>query len=297
MVNRTILRPANLPATTITLTTQGHLTMGEGIQALEGVLALNGVTMVNIGDKFVKALPEVQSSTAGAGFDTNSAAHLPDMGQYITHVVQLKYAKPSELVAVLQPFAKIPNGLLPIDSNQILVLRDYSENVKRMLELIKEIDVAVPSEFVSEVIPIKYAQATDIASALNSLSSGGGTTTVGGGGGTSGRGSRTTGMNRTGSTGGYPGQTTPGMTTPGMVAPMAGAPTMATGAPGGTFAKRLQNIINRASSTSGDSGAGPDQDHRGRAHQLAADLRHEGGHEDHQGDRRQAGRGAGASAD
>ena len=34
--------------------------MKEGIQALEAVLALNGITMVNVGDKFVKAMAEAQ---------------------------------------------------------------------------------------------------------------------------------------------------------------------------------------------------------------------------------------------
>ena len=91
LVNRTILRPATLPAPTITLKTQRQLTVREGIQALEAVLALNGITMVNVGDKFVKAMPEAQSITAGARFDTNSAAQLPELGQYVTHVVQLKY--------------------------------------------------------------------------------------------------------------------------------------------------------------------------------------------------------------
>ena len=248
MVNRTILRPATLPAPTITLTTRGQLTVREGIQALEAVLGLNGITMVNMGDKFVKAMPEAQGNTAGARFDTNSAALLPELGQYITHVVQLKYAKPSELMAVLQPFIKIPNAVLPIDTSMMLVLRDYTENVKRMLELIKEIDVAIPSEFVSEVIPIKYAKASEIAGALNSLSSGGGGATMGGSGGVGGttgtRSSRTTGMNRTGTTGGYPGQTTPGM---GMMPNAAG--TTPTGAPGSSFSQRLQNIISRASAS------------------------------------------------
>jgi general secretion pathway protein D len=242
MVNRTILRPATLPAPTITLTTRGQLTMREGIQALEGVLALNGITMINMGDKFVKAMPEAQGNTAGARFDTNSATQLPELGQYVTHVVQLKYAKPSELVPILQPFLKIPNAILPIDTSQILVLRDYTENVKRMLELIKAIDVAVPSEFVSEVIPIKYAKAADIAGALNSLSSGGGGTSMGGGTGT--RSSRTGGMNRTGGAGGYPGQTTPGMVTP-----PGGPGATPTAAPGSSFSQRLQGIINRASAT------------------------------------------------
>jgi general secretion pathway protein D len=247
MVNRTILRPATLPAPTITLTTHGQLTVGEGIQALEAVLGLNGITMVNMGDKFVKAMPEAQGNTAGARFDTNSAAHLPDMGQYITHVVQLKYAKPSEMVPVLTPFIKIPNAILPIDSSQILVLRDYTENVKRMLELIKDIDVAVPSEFVSEVIPIKYAKATEIASALNSLSSGGGGASVGGGTstGTSTRSTRSSGMGRTGGMSGYPGQGT----MPGMLNQGGATGTTPTAQPGGSFSQRLQNIIQRASAS------------------------------------------------
>ena len=244
MVKRTVLRPATLPAPTITLTTRGQLTMREGIQALEAVLALNGITMVNMGDKFVKALPEAQGNTAGARFDTNSAAQLPELGQYVTHVVQLKYARPSEMTAVLQPFLKIPNAILPIDSSQILVLRDYTENVKRMMELIERIDVAVPSEFVSEVIPIKYAKASEIAGALNSLSSGGGGTTVGGGSTGTSRTTRTTGMGmgRMGGAGTYPGQTAPGMMTPpgGAGTP---TPTPATS----SFSQRLQNIINRAS--------------------------------------------------
>ena len=246
MVNRTILRPATLPAPTITLTTRGQLTMREGIQALEAVLALNGITMINMGDKFVKAMPEAQGNTAGGRFDTNSAALLPELGQYVTHVVQLKYAKPSEMVPVLQPFVKIPNAILPIDTSMMLVLRDYTENVKRMLEMIKEIDVAIPSEFVSEVIPIKYAKSSDIASALNSLSSGGGGASVGGGGTTGARSSRTsgTGMNRPGGMGGYPGQTTPGM---GMQPGAVG--TTPAGQPGSSFSDRLRNIISRASAT------------------------------------------------
>ena len=245
-VNRTVLRPATLPAPQLTLKTQTPLTRREAIQALDAVLALNGITMINVGDKFVKALPEAQGNTAGAPFHTNAVANIPELGQYITHVVQLKYAKPSEMVAVLTPFVKIPNAILPIDTSQILVLRDYSENVKRMLELIGQIDVAVPSEYVSEVIPIKYAQAAEIASALNSLSSGGGGTTVGGSTGGAG-GTRTTsrglGSSRTGTgMGGYPGQTTPGMVTP---PGTAGTTTQAGGQ--SSFSQRLRNIIQRAS--------------------------------------------------
>ncbi len=251
LVNRTILRPATLPAPTVTLKTQTLLTKKEAVQALDAVLALNGITMVNAGDKFVKALPEAQSISAGAPFDTNGPAFLPELGQFVTHVVQLKYAKPTEMMPVLQPFVKIPNAILPIDSSQILVIRDYAENVKRMLELVAKIDVAVPSEYVSEVIPIKYAKSSDIASALNSLSSGGGGTSVGSGGtgGTSTRGGRGTTSRGMGGTGGMGMGTMPGQTTmPGMMTPTgsAGNPTPQAGS---SFSQRLQNIIQRANAT------------------------------------------------
>src|SRR5262249_15462964 len=158
----------------VTLTTKTELTRNEVIQALDAVLGLNGISMVNVGDKFVKVVPVGQVNTEGAPLDSRIAQDLPEFGKYVTHVVQLKYSKPTELVPVLQQFAKIPNSILPIDSSQILVLRDYTENVKRMLEMIDRIDIAVPSEFTEEVIPIKYAKASEIADALNSLSGGGG---------------------------------------------------------------------------------------------------------------------------
>ena len=95
------------------------------------------------------------------------------MGSYVTHIVQLKYIKPSEMLPVITPFAKL-NSIIPLDPNGILVIRDYAENVKRMLEMIQQIDVSVPAEYISEVIPIKYAMAEDIANALNSLGGSGG---------------------------------------------------------------------------------------------------------------------------
>ncbi len=253
MVDRTILRPASLPATAITLKTQTDLTKHELIMALDAVLALNGISMINVGDKFVKAVPEAQAGQAGAPVSPADAASLPDLGQYLTHVVQLRHVKVSEAIPALQPFAKIPNSVLAIESVNMIVLRDFTENVKRMLEMIERIDVAVESDYVSEVIPIKFALAGEIASALNSLSTGGGSTTVGGssssGGLSSGsRSSRGSMGNRmssrpgSGAGYGYPGGNTGYL--PQQVAP--GVP-----AAGSSFTDRLRTIINKAS-TEGD---------------------------------------------
>lgn len=249
LVNRTVLRPAGLSAPPIVLKTQTPLTKREAIQALDSVLGMNGITMINFGEKFVKAEVVASANTVGAPISTAGATNLPDFGSYLTHVVQLHYVKPSEMVQVLQPFAKIPTAILPIDASQILVLRDFTENVKRMLEMIEKIDVAIPSEFVSEVIPIKYAKATEIAQALNSLSTGGGATTFGAGGGGAG-GTRTTGRStgfgRTGQAGqaGYPGAF-PGQVNPAVPQAQPGAQPGATG----SFSDRLRSILKGSSAT------------------------------------------------
>jgi general secretion pathway protein D len=259
LVNRTLLRPANLGSPQITLKTQTPLTKKEAIMALDAVFALNGISMINIGDKFVKVVPQAQVNTEGAPRDLRDASELPDLGQYVTHIVQLKYVKPSEMVPALAPFAKL-NSILPIDTSMILIIRDYTENVKRMLEMVAQIDINVPSEFESEVIPIKYAKASEMADALNSLGAGGG---GGGGGGSVGsRGSSTRGatrpgsaaggFNRPGGMGGMGGLgglggagNTPygGATTPGMVGGTAGG--------GASFTQRLNDLVRKAS-TSGD---------------------------------------------
>ncbi|HTI99834.1 MAG TPA: secretin N-terminal domain-containing protein [Dongiaceae bacterium] len=240
MVKRTVLRPAQLPAANITFNNVTDLTKTEALQALDSVLALNGIGVVPMGDKFVKVVPQAEINSQGGAISTNSAAQLPELGAYTTHVVQLLYTKPSSLTAVLTPFAKVPNAITPLDDNGILIIRDYAENVKRMLELIAKIDVNVPSTFESEVIPIKYALADDIANALNTV--GGGASSIGSGStGSTGRtgaggASRTSGYgaNRLGSTGNTANN---GLNSQGRTA----QPTQAQ-----TFAQRLQGIISKA---------------------------------------------------
>lgn len=259
LVGRTVLRPAVLPNAQITLWAQTDLTRREAIQALDAVLGLNQITMINVGDKFVKAVAQASANMEGAAFHKGEARNLPELGSYITHVVQLKYVKPTEMVPVLTPLQKIPNAIIPIDTSMMLILRDYAENVKRMLELIKEVDISIPSEYISEVIPIKYALSADIANALNSLSSGGGGTTVGGSGQTGSAGmtgNRSSFGARGGSggfgrsnygSGGYQGSG--GYGGYGGYNPMAAGTTPVPAVPGaaGSFTDRLRNIINRAS--------------------------------------------------
>jgi general secretion pathway protein D len=221
LVGRTLLRAtagaeAVPDTTTIVLNTQSKLTRSEAIVALETILGMNGVTIIPIGDKFAKVVTEAVAPSSGGLISTNSK-NLPEAGKFVTQIVQVKYADPADLVKALDPFSKTKGSIIVIPSTQTLILRDYAENVARMMELVEKIDVLTPNSIKPEVIPIKYALASDIASALSALGASGGSSvgkSTSGAGFRSGTGTAASGgiVGGGGTAGGFPGQTTQGTT-------------------------------------------------------------------------------------
>jgi hypothetical protein len=58
----------------------------------------------------------------------------------MTCIVHLQRLRAVELVPVLTAVAKIHNSIMPIQDHNLLFLRDYSANIRRMLRLIEELE-------------------------------------------------------------------------------------------------------------------------------------------------------------
>lgn len=181
-VGRTVLRAQGLPQVQISVDTQTELTNAELVQMFDTILALNGITMIPTGDKFVTAVPVAQALQEGAPFSNQPVDKYPEASQFVTHVVQLKHAAIEEVVPTVTPFAKNPQGIVALASTKTLVLRDYAINVKRMLEVIAKIDIEVEEDYQLEVIPIRYGKVDEIYSTLTSVIGGGGVSATPGGG-------------------------------------------------------------------------------------------------------------------
>src|SRR5439155_13285350 len=215
---------------------------------------LNSITMIPQGKKFVKAVPSTQAPAEGASIST--AEEYPDTEEWATHMVHLKTAKPSEVAQLLASFTKNPAGIVPIDSNQLLVLRDYMSNIRRMLELIQQVDVTPETDYKLEVIPIKYGKVADLFDTMNALISG---TSGGGAARTGATGQRQSGqLPRPGTAVGTSSRYGARTGTSGALGPPQGAqPFQPLGGaqpgttPGAaTFQGRLQQILNRAAGAS-----------------------------------------------
>ncbi|MGV3754829.1 MAG: secretin N-terminal domain-containing protein [Verrucomicrobiota bacterium] len=234
----------NMLKATVTLKAQTALTKTELIQLMESVMAQNGIVVQPLNDKSMTVVPEAMAFQQGGRFKPEDAM-IPESQSFETRIINLTNALPSEVATVLKDFSKVPNGIISIDGTRKLILRDYAVNIKRMVEIIEQIDVNIPMEVELELIPIKYALSADMASVLGSLTSGGPVST----GTTGSRTGSTTSRNRTGTTGNS-GRLGVGGTTGGVQGlqnqARPGTPTI--NAPGAqsTFQDQLRQITARA---------------------------------------------------
>ena len=137
---RAVVRANPLPAVNISFENETPLNRQEALQALDTVLAANGITMIPLGTKFVKAVPSEKAATEAAPVIDLPPDQLPESSSYMVYVVQLKYRRPSEVAQALQPFARMPNSIVALKDSGHLILRDYSSNIRRMLQILERID-------------------------------------------------------------------------------------------------------------------------------------------------------------
>lgn len=169
LVGRTVIRPATLPQAQINFKMKTPLTKRELVQALEGVLMVNQITIIPSGQKFVTASPLADAAGMGSKLNEMDMKEIPESLQFMTQIVQLTNAYPSEVVASIQPFAKIPNGIVSIEESKLVVIRDYAVNVKRMIEILKRVDVTPDDDYSFKVIPIRYGTVEDLNNVVGTL--------------------------------------------------------------------------------------------------------------------------------
>ena len=110
------------------------------LQVLDSVLAENGIVMVLSGDTAVKAVAAGAVSGESPPEITRSWEQLPDSSSYMMRTVRVKYVRPSRVVPILGPFSKLPNSIVCIDSENLLVLRDYAANIRQELQMLEKVD-------------------------------------------------------------------------------------------------------------------------------------------------------------
>jgi general secretion pathway protein D len=180
LTGRTVIQNAQL-AGVVTLTTQTPLTKSEAILAIESVLFANGIAVTPMGDKFVKAAANPAIAREGVQM-LGADAELPEADRIVSTVIPLRYLDVSEpsLLQSLSQFIHQPGGtLLPLSRSNSLLIIDTAVIVKRIQELLAQLDQQVENRVQVYFYHLENAEATKVAAMLQALITGAQPTTPG----------------------------------------------------------------------------------------------------------------------
>ena len=167
LVGKTLIPALNLPSVTFDFKTNNDLTYEEAKAFYETLLEQRKISVVPQGDKFIQVIPSAEvAKTLPEDVGDLSTAILPEserpvMGYY--KIQHLDFAKTAE--TLLTPFAKAPKAVVVNESSKLVIIRDSANNVKRMVTLLRQLDVEKLQEE-HRIVPVKYAKASTIVSAL-----------------------------------------------------------------------------------------------------------------------------------
>jgi general secretion pathway protein D len=160
---------------TITLYSEQPLTSREAYLNFLAALRGQGFTLVEVAG-LLKVVPEAEAKLQTGGVSVGNVTQRGD--QVLTQIFRLQYENPNNLVTVLRPLISPNNTINANVSNNTLVVTDYADNLQRIAKIIAAMDVPATTDL--DIIPLKHAIASDVATLLQRMGDApGGTATAG----------------------------------------------------------------------------------------------------------------------
>jgi general secretion pathway protein D len=168
---KSILRPAALPASVYTLTLPASITRDEALLALETLLNLNGIAVIQQGDKFLKVVPNLVAKAESPQLIAGSVLSLPPSGRIASKIFTLKHANAQELVAQIASSLNTTLASPPVyfGRNNALLITDSISNLQKIETLTMQIDRPQLDLVVTKSYVLKNAMATDMVNKLTSM--------------------------------------------------------------------------------------------------------------------------------
>ena len=150
----------------VTIVSPTKISVDEAYKVFESVLEVQGFAAVPAGS-IIKIVPsaDARSKSVETGFKEDTG-EISD--KIVTQLIPLKYADPEELKRLFTPLVSKNSVVISYPSTNLLIVTDVLSNIDRLLQIIKQIDVAENVAEIS-VIPIQNATASDVATILDSI--------------------------------------------------------------------------------------------------------------------------------
>jgi general secretion pathway protein D len=150
----------------VTIISPTKISIDEAYKVFESVLEVHGFTTVPAGS-VVKIVRAVEARSKSIETRLREEAAAPE-DRVVTQLIPLDYANPDELSKLFRPLISKNSVIVSYEPTRMLIVTDVQSNIKRLLGIVKAIDVAGIGEEVS-VIPIAHATASTLSKSLSDI--------------------------------------------------------------------------------------------------------------------------------
>ena len=147
----------------VTIISPTKISVEEAYRVFESVLEVYGFTTVPSG-RVTKIVPAVQARSKN--IETRLREEAIDLeDKVVTQLIPLEYADPNELKKLFAPLISKNSVIIAYPPTGILIVTDVLSNIKRLLRIVKAIDVVGIGEEIS-VVPLEHATAKVLVKSL-----------------------------------------------------------------------------------------------------------------------------------
>jgi general secretion pathway protein D len=148
----------------LTIVSSKKLTQRDALNLVYRALALEGFNVIE-STKAVLIVPEGTDPKINPELVENGKTDIPDGRQRLIKIFPLQNVQATDIQSKVKGVLSEKATVEVTGGNQLMVT-DYNDNLRVVGELIKELDVASPSETIIEFFTLKYAEAEELGTLL-----------------------------------------------------------------------------------------------------------------------------------
>lgn len=171
LTGQNVIIPQALPAVRFNFQPTHPMSREEQLVALESLLAINGLSVIEVNPRLIKIVPSAQAALNAPQLIPGPLADLPGSERIVSKLFQLNYVTTEEAVTVIQPLLSQASAIQEPRQDWLL-LTDQLTHLKRVESLLAQIDQ--PSGRAEEVrfFDLQFAPAESVGERITNLAEG-----------------------------------------------------------------------------------------------------------------------------
>jgi general secretion pathway protein D len=170
LTGKCVLCDQSIANTKLSLQICRDMSKQDAIRALENVLGMNGITIINRGDGFLRAVSSRMATTCATEWLEESTLSIPVSEKIYTKLFAIEHMPVSNFATIVRPIlSQTGSSIIIFENSNCTVITDKLSNLQRVELLIRNVDKPRYSRVESKIFRIKHADAENISSIIRKL--------------------------------------------------------------------------------------------------------------------------------